>query len=307
MTTTLQNTLPSMDRQQFPTHQRATEQSQRVSQTTSHSAHQADTTYIGLATLVPADLRALCTCAHLFFARVQRWCADGELVRVEIAALPHYFAAEASSRQKHVHTIMLSAEQFAQLVEYDRHLAGIATCDVRELVTEHVTAHAAQSLAPCHPSLQHPRISQSTASAGASSTSPTLRQIAPVPLAPKASQSPLLWCEGPAVTIPLNVLRVEADAAAFHESARSSAHGPVPFAVLILRAALDILSAERQQETDQRERKHLTRQLREVRRVLVARREIPPKVAVTPFYQRGRDSRLMGCTVHIGVPLHLAA
>lgn len=274
-----------------------------------------DMTYIGLATLVPVELRALCTCAGLFFARVYgQGAGNGEQeYYLEIAALSHYFDADAPTHQKHVRMMMLSASQFALLVEYDRQLAGMPTCDVRELVTDHVAAHrlvhGSHLHAACHPSSPRPSVTHPTIfSAGASSQPPTPRQEAVVPTVPKRSQeSALLWCEGPTVTVQLDTLRIAANAEAFHESAHLAAQGPVPFAILLLRAALDLLTAQWQQETDQRARELLTRHLCEVRRVLVARREIPPKVGVTPLYQPGKAREPIGCTVHIGVPLQFAA
>ena len=275
-----------------------------------HQPAASDMTYIGLAALVPVELRALCTCAGLFFARVygEGKLQGGQEYYLEIAALPHYFDAQADSRQKHIRTMTLSATQFALLVEYDRHLAGMPTCDVRELVIDHATAQGYYPQPACHTSPLRPTVSQvATPAAGASSTSPTLRQTAQIAQTAYPSQpSALLWREGPTLTVPLALLRTEAQAA-FQEPACSSTPSPVPFTVLVLRAALNVLTAQRQQETDQRERKRLTRQLREVRRVLVARREIPPKIAVTPLYQPGKARGPIGCTVSIGVPLALVA
>ncbi len=100
---------------------------------------QADTStllFIGLAALLPAQLRSLCSCAGLFYARVL-W-TDGGQYHLEIAALAHYFTADQRTRDRHVRRIVLAAADFTQLLEWDRSLAGKATCDVRELVEEHM-------------------------------------------------------------------------------------------------------------------------------------------------------------------------
>lgn len=94
-------------------------------------------TYVGLSMLLPEELHALCSCAGLFYVQVLDVCVGGDLYRVEIAALPRYFSADQRSSQRHVRTIFLTEGQCAQLVEWDRRLAAMATCDVRDLVEAH--------------------------------------------------------------------------------------------------------------------------------------------------------------------------
>ena len=106
-------------------------------------------TYVGFARLLPDELHALCSCAGLFYAQVLGVCADGDLYRVEIAALSHYFIVDPQTRKRHVREIFLPGEQVGgQLLEYDRRLAGLATCDLRELVGEHAAQTAAVAAVP---------------------------------------------------------------------------------------------------------------------------------------------------------------
>lgn len=94
--------------------------------------------FVGLACLLPAPLRLLCSCAGLFFARVTR--LNGDQYHLEVAALPHYFDADDRTRERHVRSVKATLPLFAQLLEWDRTFVGKATCDVRELVEEHVAA-----------------------------------------------------------------------------------------------------------------------------------------------------------------------
>jgi hypothetical protein len=97
-----------------------------------------DVTYIGPAWLLPEHLRARCACAGLFFARVVSYRNDD--IELEVAALAHYFDADDISYKRHVCLMTISPVQFALLLEWDRHLATLATCDVREIVIEHTMA-----------------------------------------------------------------------------------------------------------------------------------------------------------------------
>lgn len=103
-----------------------------------------DVVYVGLSSLVPAGLRALCSCAGLMYARVRDLQVGGDLYQIEVAALAHYFEAPSRTRDRHVRSIVLPAKNFALLLEWDRSLAGKATCDVRELMEEHVAIIQAQ-------------------------------------------------------------------------------------------------------------------------------------------------------------------
>ncbi len=113
---------------------------------TSVPSVQKEILYVGLACLLPSDVHALCTCAGLFFAQLVNRTACGELYHVEVTALSHYFSADVATRRKHVRTLSLLPEQMAQLLEWDRRLAGMATCDVREVVALHVAEVLCQRL-----------------------------------------------------------------------------------------------------------------------------------------------------------------
>lgn len=98
--------------------------------------------YTGLADLLPACLRVLCSSAGLVYLRVHALRAGGDLFDVEVAALPHYFDAPSQTRDCHVRRMVLPADDFACLLEWDRNLAGRPTYEVRELLAERqVSAH----------------------------------------------------------------------------------------------------------------------------------------------------------------------
>lgn len=91
-----------------------------------------NTISIGPAQLLPRELRALCSCAGLFFA--DPVCEERGDIRCEVAALAHYFNSDDATYDRHVRTITLSTEVFDQLVQWDRHVANMATCDLREYI-----------------------------------------------------------------------------------------------------------------------------------------------------------------------------
>jgi hypothetical protein len=109
--------------------------------------------YIGLACLLPATQQSLCSCAGLFFARVVSYSGDGEEggITLEVAALQRYFDTDDNiTYHRHVRSLVLTAAQCAQLLEWDRRLASMPTCDVREVLEQHDLAVAgpAHRLAP---------------------------------------------------------------------------------------------------------------------------------------------------------------
>lgn len=95
-------------------------------------------TFIGKADVLPKELRAVCSCADLFFARVLSVLPDGNLYHVEVAALSHYFDSALLTQKCHVRTMFLPIQQFAQMLEWDRRLAALTTCDVQEIVQSHM-------------------------------------------------------------------------------------------------------------------------------------------------------------------------
>ena len=89
--------------------------------------------YVGLALLLPVRLRELCCCAGLFYAQVVS--EQDAQFEIQAAALPHYVDPEM--HVCHIHTCTISYGELVQLLEWDRHLAAMATCDLRDLVAEH--------------------------------------------------------------------------------------------------------------------------------------------------------------------------
>jgi hypothetical protein len=115
------------------------------------AADEATVTYVGLAHLLPATLQALCACAGLFFARIMsRSSSEGGSVQLEVAALERYFDADDDTYSQHVRSVHLSRQQFKLLLEWDRRLTAMPTCDVREEMEQHALAEAgpAHRLAP---------------------------------------------------------------------------------------------------------------------------------------------------------------
>ncbi len=132
---------------------------------------ESNTTYIGLGLMVPKSLRPLCTCAGkqdapgLFFARVL--CrTETKSCRLSIAALPHYFDSDEMTYGRHVRTMTLTEAQFGLLLAYDRRLAGMATCDVRDELIEHVKQVQRKHAVPVQP--------QATQTSAVSPTSTTV-------------------------------------------------------------------------------------------------------------------------------------
>lgn len=71
--------------------------SQTASQQQSFSS---DRTYIGLSALLPLELRALCSCAKLFFAEIVSY--DETYVCIQVAALLRYFSGDLRIKNQHV-------------------------------------------------------------------------------------------------------------------------------------------------------------------------------------------------------------
>ena len=61
-------------------------------------------------------------------------------IEVEIAALERYFFSCPTTRKRHVCMVEMSREQLDTLLEYDRRLAALPTCDVIELIESHVAS-----------------------------------------------------------------------------------------------------------------------------------------------------------------------
>ena len=92
-------------------------------------------TYVALATLLPCDLRAYASSAHLCYFQVVDHAPDAERLFVRATALPHRLDETDSPR---VFTLCLNTEQLAQALPWDRAMQARPTCDVRDLVVLHV-------------------------------------------------------------------------------------------------------------------------------------------------------------------------
>jgi hypothetical protein len=95
--------------------------------------------FVGQASLLPVELRALCSCAGLFFAQIID--EYGEEIQVRVAALPRYFEADIVTFERHVQCVAMNYAQLDQMSEYERRFVGLATGDIIALVK----AQAAQS------------------------------------------------------------------------------------------------------------------------------------------------------------------
>jgi hypothetical protein len=267
-----------------------------------HSASRLyDVLYIGHASLVPLRLHALCSCADLFFARILT--SDQEHAHVEIAALPHYFDADEISRQRHVRTLTLTHAQFGLLMlEYDRRLASMATCDVLEIVEQHaVQARASQML-------QTGKVSVATdiLYAAREAVEPEEQYV--------REHEDVDACEQDhedADLVPLPTLFIAHGAmrAAF-EKLHITMRRERRVHTAILHAALDTLSMRLDRCRSRQEYSRLEQQHDQIRSVQQWRRQRRDRgsgwqrvVVLEPACEQGRA----GWNVIIGVPLHMAA
>ena len=92
-------------------------------------------TYVALATLLPCDLRAYASTAHLCYFQVVDHAPDARRLFIRATALPHRLDEPDSPR---VFTLCLSTDQLAQALPWDRAMQARPTCDVRDLVELHV-------------------------------------------------------------------------------------------------------------------------------------------------------------------------
>lgn len=271
--------------------------------------------YIGLATLLPAS-RLLCSCAGLFFARVKSYRSD-ERVTVEVAALERYFNADDDTYHRHVRIMVLSKIAFAQLLEWDRRLAGMPTCEVRELVKDHVRqvlrAQKPSTLAkvsvatdtlqtPCVPNPEkekHQHVEE---------------DAHPLRDAPKSKRGSHGAESGHDAMIDVDKLDFEHRRAsvivpleAIQELVPTgSAHHHLPgtrMNRLFFDAALRQLRREQQEARNKKQRRALRNKERRIRRVFRLRGQIPAHkfIEVTPF-KRSQHGEVVAWRVDIDVP-----
>ena len=266
-----------------------------------------DVLYIGLAGLLPSDLQVHYSCAGLFFGRVV--VQDQEQVHLETAAFSHYFHGDVATRERHVRRMTLSRAMFVQLLEWDRRLAGMATCDVREVVEEHAARAARLQRAGELSSLpdvpletasvppspeQHYGVAEAT---GGRSLVPQMKR--------DARQSTLkrhtLVFERETVVVPLHAIR---DLVAAPNATERVSPGCLDR--LALQAALQQTCRERQAEKNERERRALKTKERRLRRIrrLRGRMKGAKLIEVTPIFER---RKIVSCRVDVDVPMLVAA
>lgn len=105
--------------------------------TSQQQSFSSDRTYIGLSSLLPLELRALCSCAKLFFAEIVSY--DETYVCIQVAALLRYFSGDTRIQNQHVRLLWFQREHLGFLLEFDRSLANLATCDLQDLLEVHTT------------------------------------------------------------------------------------------------------------------------------------------------------------------------
>ena len=226
--------------------------------------------FLAPAALLPADLRALCSCAGLFYARV--WDVletdEGPVYDLEVAALARYFTGPGTTYQQHVRGFDLPANQFTFFLEWDRALDAMATSDVRDLVEEHAR-----------------------------------RATIAIPAEPVALER-----EEEADLLPLPQMFVTRTAVRDAlDKTQANEHGRRIVQTALLEAALETLSEQLEQRwMGQQERCQLERcyeQIRAVQQWRRTRRTWQRVVAFAPVLDQGRR----GWDIVIGVPVDLVA
>ena len=274
--------------------------------------------YVGLAGLLPLVLRALCSCAGLFYAQVVE--EQGDAFVVEVAALPRYFDADRVTQERHVCEITLTYAQLDQLTEYDRSLAAKATCDIREHVAE-------QAL------LSRRQIARYVLAQSAK-TMVTSFEDAPVSVALPAAcevSAPLPLARAQIVSHQIHSSRQEAQPSVdiddvrfemttievpvedlqeiFREQKRLTVgdHHYRPsqrgWNLSLLVAGMQYLKQERLQTDSWERKRELKAKERDLRQALSLRDRVPLQMEITPIYARGKNGSMTGCQMTIDVPV----
>jgi nicotinamide mononucleotide (NMN) deamidase PncC len=277
-----------------------------------------NTLYIGLAHLLPVDLRAFCSCAGLFYVRVLGSYADGDLYRAEVAALSRYFDADFVTYKRHVRTVIFSVEELNLLLEYDRSLAAIATCDVRDLVVEHA-AQARRRMG-----IYVPTGATETAEAlttrgevfvATDTLQETLEASQPLETAQKrVSQHSRANVsvfdidhaeyehEREHVILPLEIIRVFV----FFDPAHLIRPSLIQVDRLLLQTVLRQLRSEYRTKKNKKQRRALKAKERRIERIYRACSQVPMHklIEVTPIYGRGsKQDTVIACRVDVDVPM----
>jgi hypothetical protein len=280
------------------------------------------TTLIGLASLLPDDMRMMCSCAGLFFAQVIEYRAGEHLYRVKVAALPGYF-----SRRYHVDEILLSREECAQLLGWDRRLASMETCDVREEVEAHVKEQilakvsVATDTTDTVQSESVPQRGQETASNAipASSPHPVVVNVDAADQQPAADTShkprkridlESVNFETISIDLPLELLKE----AFFEPNGNNRAFTHMKYqaydmrpgyrrrCTVILRTALAYLKQEIRATESYQRRRALREQKRAIYSVFEQAKQVPPQIELELHYQRGKHGQAL-CHVQLAVPV----
>ncbi len=255
---------------------------------------QFETTYVARASIVPTDHQHYATCKGLTYVRPLQQ-MDGGRVLVRVAPLDHCLDVPGKFC-----TLILTEDQLAQALPYDRALRNMSYHDCRE----EVEAHAMRMLR-----LFDKASEAACRSTGAEMESQEKLAQPDAPLRKTARQPETetsMYCKDSAIVLSTDVIQ-QAYATMqgqSHHRRLSTRHLPV----LLLRAALLLLIQLRKNEQDPFRRGQLARQEAELRRVLVCRHRLHPRLDVTPLYA-GADKygQIIGCTLRVGIPLALAA
>jgi len=246
----------------------------------------ADRVYVGLAALLPTDLRALCSCAGLFYLHVIREVTD-DLFRVAVAAQPRYFSADAQCRTCHVRSHFFSDEQMGQLIEWDRSLAAMETGDVQGLLRmKHLPRIQQQQEAP--PTLRIPEEIQTD-----TIPEPTKsQQEAPRRLLDRHREIDVAAFvpDREGVVLPIDAIRA---------ILRAPSHPSLP--TLLIQVVLRQLRAQLQSEQRWAERQAIKQKERRIQQMYLQRDYLPLQelVEMTPIYGRGKQSEIIACRIDI--------
>jgi hypothetical protein len=238
----------------------------------------SDVLYVGLASQLSSECQVLCACAGLFFARVVS--RTEELVELHVAALSRYLNDyDHRAYSRHVRSIILTSEAFLTMLEYDRHLARLATCDLREIVFEYAQSVQKRST----------EVSVATDSVMDHPTSPAEE-------APDLGQA-AFECES--VVVPLAIIQELVSVNVTCVPSQARVHR------FFLRAALMHLRTARKEEQSWKKRRVLRNQEQRIRRVFLYQDELPMRqlLELTPIYTRGKHGTLMALRMDVDIPV----
>lgn len=235
-------------------------------------------TYVASALVLPEDLKSFASCKHLTYLQPVQQLDDDSIV-VYAAPLPHRLGMPGK-----YFTCVLSASTLLSAIAYDRRLASMATCDMRDLVEE----HAIQMLQV----IRQPRLTTIEVAPPSQAEVPERshhHEHVQSPASPQDERAS--YVNGPTVTLSADIIQ-DIWARMKYQQHRAQSLRQLP--VLLLRAALSVAE-------------HLDEQAL-IRRVLVWRDRIPPRMEVTPIFARRRTGQqIVGYRVQVDVPCLFAA